>query len=356
MAKNKRILVAPLDWGLGHASRCVPIIKQLLKEGQQPILAADNSPLIFLRKEFPELQFVKLNGTAIKYHKNIPLWLSMALQLHKVLIGIKKERNAIKKIITKHNIDGVISDNRYGLSTKIVPTVFIGHQLSVRASLLTSLLKYVSNKYVAKFNFCWIPDFQGEQNLSGKLSHGNIALKNKRYIGPLSRFSRQTENTNPKRDLIVILSGVEPARSVFENKLVTQLESLTSVNTLVVRGVFNDCKIASNNSNIKFVQHLNSTELESEINNSELVICRAAYSSVMDMVALDKNAILIPTKGQTEQEYLAKRLMQNRWFFSQKEKNFDLKTAINKSKNYKRPVISEQVKLKEAISEFLKSC
>jgi len=54
----------------------------------------------------------------------------------------------------------------------------------------------------------------------------------------------------------------------------------------------------------------------------------------MDLAKLGKRAIFIPTPGQTEQEYLSRRLMNNRVAFSMNQDKFNLSYAINQSKGF----------------------
>ena len=66
----KRILVAPLNWGLGHATRCIPIIRALKAHNFEPVIASDGAALQLLKKEFPDLEHVELPSYNITYPKN----------------------------------------------------------------------------------------------------------------------------------------------------------------------------------------------------------------------------------------------------------------------------------------------
>ena len=136
MNRKKRILVAPLDWGIGHATRCIPIINALQAHEFEVVIAADGRPLHLLKNEFPNLEFIRFSGYHIKYSSYLPMGLSMLLQTPKILINIRKEHKLLAQIIDDYNIDGVISDNRFGLYNNKVPTVFITHQLQILQDLL----------------------------------------------------------------------------------------------------------------------------------------------------------------------------------------------------------------------------
>ena len=144
MNTKKRILVAPLDWGIGHATRCIPIIKALIAHQFEVVIAADSRPLHLLTTEFPNLEMIRFSGYDIKYPKFLPMSISMLLQSPKILLALKKEHQLLEKIIEDYAIDGVISDNRYGLYDKKVPTVFITHQLQIQSPYLKNFIRRIN--------------------------------------------------------------------------------------------------------------------------------------------------------------------------------------------------------------------
>ena len=305
MNSKKRILVAPLDWGLGHASRCVPIAKTLEKEGYEVVFAASGRPLELLIQEFPKNDFIKLEGYNISYPKNGQMALSMLSQLYKIWKGIRQEHKQLQQIIDDYNIDGVISDNRYGLYSKKVPCVFVTHQLQIQSPILSETLQKINFNYIQKFDECWVPDHKGEHNLSGDLGQDNVKSIKTKYIGPLSRF--QKHNSEIKYDLLVLLSGPEPQRTFLEQKLLNELEYFNG-SVLFVKGLIETTQKKQNNNNITIYNYMASGELEEAINKSEIVLSRSGYTTIMDLAKLEKKAFFIPTPGQFEQEYLANRL------------------------------------------------
>ena len=190
MKVKKRILVAPLDWGIGHATRGIPIIKALMARQIEVVIAADDRPLYLLTTEFPDLEAIRFGGYNIKYPAYLPMSLNMIFQIPKILLGIKKEHNTIEQIIEDYKIDGVISDNRFGLSTKKVPCVFITHQLQIQSPFFTDVIQKFNYQYINKYNACWIMDDK-KINLAGTLSKPNILPKNAEYLGIQSRFEHQ---------------------------------------------------------------------------------------------------------------------------------------------------------------------
>jgi uncharacterized protein (TIGR00661 family) len=344
MKKTPHIIVCPLDWGIGHATRCVPVIRELLNQKARVSIGADHRPLAFLKQEFPELQFIQFPGYKFSYPVNSNMAMKMALQAPAILNGIKKERKFLKKIILEYNIDGVISDNRFGLSSVAIPSVFISHQLSIRVppylAFTGSLLNKINRSYIAAFDECWIPDFESEPNLSGELSHLNPLPQNLFFIGPLSRFAYcttgpQLNNQNEKvhYDILVILSGPEPQRSVLENLIIQQLKG--TINTAaVIRGKPENKFNIETNDLIAIFPHLETEKLNHLIRSSKFIISRPGYSTVMDLAVSGAKAIFIPTPGQTEQEYLAHYYLKKKWFFSMSQKNFDLQHAIQEAEFY----------------------
>ncbi|MDO9036885.1 MAG: glycosyltransferase [Lutibacter sp.] len=288
---------------MGHATRCIPIINALLKANYEPVLASDGDALLLLQKEFPLLQSIELPSYNIRYPKNGKnLRFKLLLQLPAIITAIKKERKIVSKLIDKENIAGIISDNRFGVFSKKVPSVYITHQLNVLSGKTTFITSKIHQQLIKKFDQCWVPDLKGNQNYSGTLGHLKKHHLNLKYIGILSRF--QPKELEIKYDLLLLLSGPEPQRTLLENNLLLELKGYKG-KILMVRGVFYATEINAA-SNFHIVNYLLANELEKAINQSNLVISRSGYSTILDLAALGKKAFFIPTPGQFEQEYLAK--------------------------------------------------
>ncbi len=344
MQKQKRILICPLDWGLGHATRCIPIIRLLLKKNAEVLIAADAGPLALLKQEFPQLTFIQLKGYNIEYPKSGSMKMKMLLSIPKIVNGIKEEHAQLDRIIDEHKIDIVISDNRYGCWSKKVKSIFITHQLMIKASIGESVLHNKVLKYIDNYDECWVPDVAGDNNLSGDLANKYSLPKNTFFVGPLTRLaslplldaSASTQNAQGDKtmyNLVAIISGPEPQRSIFEKLVVEQLKP-TNLKALIVCGKASEEKTETIN-NIKIVSHLQSEEMQIAIQNADIILSRSGYSTVMDLASLGKKAIFIPTPGQTEQEYLAEMFMKKGIAFSQTQTSFDLKKALIQSENYK---------------------
>ena len=329
MKAKKRILVAPLDWGIGHATRCIPIIYSLIRHNYEVIIAADGRSLHLLITEFPALEAIRLSGYNIKYPTYLPMSISMLFQSPKILIGIKKEHKLLENIIDDYKVDGVISDNRFGLSTKKVPCAFITHQLQIQSPYFTSAIQQFNYNYINRFNACWVMDDEKE-NLAGSLSKPEVLPENTIYIGVQSRFEKR--EVEKKYEFLGIVSGPEPQRSILEKGLINALKDRNE-NSLIVLGKTELSK-SEQIGNLTIKSHLNAENLNTAILQSELIICRPGYSTIMDLAKLEKKAIFIPTPGQTEQEYLAEKFMQDGICFAQNQAEFNLDAALQKSKTF----------------------
>lgn len=332
MIAKKRIIVAPLNWGLGHATRCIPIINALILHNFEPIIASDGIALELLKKEFPKLRFLQLPSYNITYSKKASGFkLKLLKDSPHLLKTIKKEKKLIKDFISSQNVSGIISDNRFGVRHKAVPSIFMTHQLKVLSGSTTWLSSKLHQKVINKFDECWVPDHPSTPNLSGELGHIEKLEKPLKYLGPLSRFEKQVL---PKTyDLLVVLSGPEPQRTLLQEKLLNKLTFFTG-NVCIVKGIVENEQTVSHKKDLTIYNFMTSKQLEHAINSSALILSRSGYTSIMDYTKLEKKAFLIPTPGQFEQEYLAKKLEQDGIapFCTQDEFKIEM---LQKAENYK---------------------
>jgi uncharacterized protein (TIGR00661 family) len=297
------ILVAPLNWGLGHATRCIPIINALKKEDFTPIIASDGKALDLLRKEFPELEHYKLPSLKIKYSKR-GIWMKLGLVFQGVKLykSIKQEQNFIQKFVNQKNIKGIISDNRLGMYHPDIPSAVITHQLKVFSGGTTWLTSKLHRYFISKYDECWVPDNKKKPHLSGRLGHIKKTSLKLKYIGLLSRF--QVKKVDLKYDVLILISGPESQRQVFENIMLDEFKTYKG-KAVLVRGKIENEQKEYYKKNIKVINYLKSEELETLIQQSEVIIARSGYTTLMDMAKLNKKALFIPTPKQPEQQYLA---------------------------------------------------
>ncbi|WP_188619835.1 glycosyltransferase [Flavobacterium suaedae] len=306
MQHRKRILVAPLNWGLGHATRCIPVIEALENHGFEPVIASDGVALELLKKEFPNLHALELPPYQIEYAKNGAFFkLKLMGQIPNMIKAVTRENNQVQKLIKEYNISGIISDNRLGVYCKNIPSVFITHQLKVLTGNTTWFTSKVHQVFIKKFNECWVPDVADSPNLSGKLGHLETEELKVKYIGPLSRLHKK--KLEKKYDLMAILSGPEPQRTLLEERLSQELTRYKG-KVIFIKGVVEPEEKVSVKDNITFYNFMNGSALEQAFNESDKVLCRSGYTTIMDLAQLGKKAFFIPTPGQYEQEYLAHKL------------------------------------------------
>jgi predicted glycosyltransferase len=185
------------------------------------------------------------------------------------------------------------------------------------------LVNLINRRILKQFDECWIPDLSTSR-LSGKLSDPK-KLPHIRFIGLLSRMEKLS--IPEKWDLVVVLSGPEPQRTIFEKMIITQVKQL-NINTIIIQGLTEKRVQKSISEHIKIISYATSKELNEVMCAAKVILCRSGYSSLMDLAVIQKKAILVPTPGQTEQEYLADFLFEKGIFYSQRQKSFDLKKAL----------------------------
>ncbi len=304
-----KILVAPLNWGLGHASRCVPLVQRLLDEGHEVVLGGDGDSLTLLRKHFPQLRYTYLAPLNLRYSTGNRQVLAMLKALPKLILWSVNDHSMLRAILREEHFDQVISDNRFGFYNKQVECVYITHQLHIMLprgwKWAEPLVSRLHACVYAHFNKVWVPDYKEyDQSLAGDLSHNDANVK---YIGPLSRFQNiQINRINHNYSIVAVLSGLEPHRSFLERELVSRYAG-TDENVLIVQGLMHRPNTCIKRGNITLVPYMSDAELVPALLGAKHIIARSGYSTIMDFYQLGvlHKSELIPTPGQPEQEYLA---------------------------------------------------
>ncbi len=321
--KEQTILIASLNWGLGHASRMIPVIRKAIHEGKDVILASDGAAATLWKIEFPDLVHVTLPEYNIKYSKtNHPIFISV--QFWKILRGIFREKYATKQLVETYNPDLIISDHRFGVRHKKVKSLIVIHQLQMITPLriFNGFANRINHWLINKFDACLIPDNES-QGLGGYLTNTD-GIKRSYYIGPLSRL--KSSKSVKKVDVLLLFSGLEPQRSIFE-ALCLEVLKKSKVSYTLIRGtigVMPDLRDVTNRA-ISVYNVADSILVNACINESTIVVARAGYSTIMDLYLLKQKAILVPTPGQPEQEYLGKHLTDNPLFSIIEQKNVKMK-------------------------------
>lgn len=315
-----KILIAPLNWGLGHATRCIPLIRQYMANGDEVVLGGDGDSLLLLHRTFPELRIINLPSLKLCYDKDFKqrkfYWRSIPILLRSAIA----DHYYLRQFLAIERFDLVISDNRFGFFSRDVRCVYITHQLypilPKRLFLFQPLVRWLHARVYNRYDEVWVPDYEDTKyNLSGALSHGGHFDERAKYIGPLSRFSLCTAEEGQTRfnhtySIVAILSGLEPQRTIFEQQILNRF-SMSNDSLLLVRGKVSEPQTTIQKSNITIVPNLTDLEMMIAITNAQKIIARSGYSTIMDLEVLGvlSKAELHPTPGQSEQEYLAQRLV-----------------------------------------------
>ena len=344
------ICISPIDWGLGHATRCITLIKAFEKLGYQVYIATEGYHEAILREALPSAQFLHLRGYRIRYAKwgfNLPLVL--LFQVPQIIYSIIYEYRWLQKAQAQYKFDLIVSDNRFGFYHKSVPSVFITHQLNLQMhfELATRLFQKIQYAWLKRFTACWIPDIEGAHNLSGILANPKhkpiIPLW---YMGCLSRLidtpiynpsdNSSSDNNNNRIVFLGIVSGPEPQRTLLENLLWKAGNNL-DIPFIVIAGTPSKDqpnKLIKENKNSKLYAHLAAPELVREIKRAEYIICRGGYTTLMELIPFEKKLIFIPTPGQTEQMYLGKLWEEKNWALCYAQENFKLNIALEEAKDF----------------------
>ncbi len=354
-AQPKKILIAPLDWGLGHATRSLVIIHYLQKLNCDITVAASGKIKNLLQNEFPNLTFLNLPGYKISYSKSKRLLpFKILIQIPKILKIIWFENKWLNETLKTHKFNAIISDNRFGFYTKKCRCIFITHQLAIKTNIkwLDKIAQRLNYRYINHFSACWVPDFKEDFNMAGALSHPSILPKILvKYLGIISRFEKK-ENKNKQFKWMAIISGPEPQRSLFEKKIFAAAASINDT-FLIVLGLPEKKENHIGLTNCTVFNHLNTAEMQHAIESSEFIISRCGYTTVMEILSLQKKSVLVPTPGQTEQEYLAKHLSKQSWCYTFKQdENFEQHLAKAKTYSYNLPQLNTHL-YEEVLKNFV---
>ncbi len=335
--KAGKVFYAVLNMGLGHAARSLPIIKAFQKRGWEVIVGSNGRALEFLKIELPDTIFEETPGYDIQYAKNGNLAPKLAAQFPKLLKKIHEEQVFCDRAVKKYTPDLVMSDHCYGIYHQRVLSYFLSHQIHFEMpaglELLAPLVSKFNLKYHRRFSRVIIPDFPSEDGglLGGRLSRVS-PIKNKYFFsGFLSSVS--VLPVEKKIDLLVSISGPEPQRSIFEDIVLQQIEAVPG-KKIVVLGKSESTDVQKVTKDLVIYAHVPRKKMSELLNRADLVVSRPGYSTLMELAELGKKALLVPTPGQTEQNYLADRVMKKCWYYTVKQTDLKLAADIPKALQY----------------------
>jgi hypothetical protein len=322
------ILVAALNWGMGHASRTVPLVRALQSAGVKVTLASDGVAADLLRAEFPDLEVYELPSYKVSYPTG-NIYLNVLRSALNIFRAIMAESRWLKNFIKTHDIDATISDNRYGIRSHKVPAVLITHQLTLYGNWpwANRIGEFFIRIFIRRFSEVWVPDWEGDKSLTGGMAAWRYTQPPLYYVGPLSRFDSKMIKGETNYDIAVILSGPEPQRSHFELMIRQQLCGMGG-RYILVRGTRE--AVPSDWVRCEHVEErdlLAIDDLQAVVRQSRMQISRSGYSTVMDLVYSGIPALMVPTPGQFEQEFLCEYLLgKGPWLF-QTQDTLDIPAA-----------------------------
>ena len=354
MFNGARILVAPLDWGLGHSTRDIPIIRRLLELDARPVIGADKGPLALLRDAFPALPFVRIPGVDVRYAKGSSQAWAMAVQFPAMLRSLRKEHQLFIDLRRRQQLDAVISDQRFGIRAEGLPSVLITHQVFPFTPLAQGLMRRINARSIARFDRCWIPDDAAAPGLAGDLSHGPNMPRNSRYISPISRMDLARAMPTVERYRIVcVISGPEPQRTLLEHELMRQLPRIEGKHLLVIGKP--EPALDETVGNVRRLSHLGGDALTGALLQAELIVSRTGYTTLMDLAQIGRTALVIPTPGQEEQEYLGELHTRSGRFFVQQQEAMNLAAGLHIAASFEAKghrQVADRTLLERALQEL----
>jgi UDP-N-acetylglucosamine:LPS N-acetylglucosamine transferase len=361
--RTLRIIVIPLNWGLGHATRLIPIIREFKEKGAEIYFGGSPNHFTLLNQEIDGIEYIEMPYFNIHLSGPASQVISIARQAPSFLYTIIKEHKALRKVVAQKKIDLVISDNCFGAWNQFVYSVFITHQLHINLpgvlKYLSRIINWVNRWFICKYDECLIPDEEADTGFAGILDHPAPKGLKITYTGLLSRFTnkdsvKEIRVTDTPR-LLIIISGPEKQRSVFETLIRTQIYQVSGKYEItVIRGLPAIGGFVAPG----WYDHLTSKELQKQIANADYIICRSGYSTIMDLIMLGKTAMLVPTPGQTEQTYLADYLTTKGYFYKMEQNSFDIAAALTlmKSKSLQKIALrKDDSRLSEIVDRIIKS-
>ena len=333
-----KILFSALDWGLGHTTRSIPLIDAWLKQGHTVCISATEGQQQIYYQHFPQLKYIPSISTPIRFHGEKVQKLYWPVFLLKFIHQIKQEKKLALHYARKYQADVIASDNRYGFFSDKIESWLISHQLNlihpyIQHKQISTMANRQLARWINRFSKIIVPD-EPNGKFAGFLSSENVKIKVPiDYIGPQSRLALYDEVKIPLPDkpfVLFLISGPENQRSIFENLILTQTSSpCFNLPFVLVRGLPgqpDQHQMHRHNS-------LAPAALKYVIGKADYIICRSGYSTLMDLYMLNKKAFLVPTPGQTEQEYLAKHWNKNFEFPACEQSAFSVCKAIQQLKH-----------------------
>lgn len=329
---KNRVLIAVLDWGLGHATRMVPVIKEVKKRADEVFLTSSGGAKVFLENRFPEIEVFEMPDRPVSYNNRGAGFFLLKRSFGQLKLN-QIQHEFIAHKIELLNITHIISDNVYGAYSQKIPSALITHQLQLKSPVLKKVVNKKLARWLENFSEIWIPDLPGDASISGEMALNKYYQGETKFLGHISRFDA---GTSSQKDInyLAVLSGPEPQRTILEEMLLQKFSTLSGNRVIVggKPGAVHKC------GGIEYFDFLGEEELQDKMKRSKLIICRSGYSTILDLVKISALACLIPTPQQPEQRYLAQRMRRKRWFYTVEQHDvfqMDFESLLPSSQDFK---------------------
>ncbi len=332
------IFFAVLNMGLGHASRSLPVMREILSRRWGLLVGSSGRSLAFLRKELPAARFIELPDYNLHYSAKGASPLQLIAQTPHLLKLIGEEHELTRKIISREPVRLIISDHRYGCHSGEIPSLFIAHQIRFIAPTFLKPFEFVgalfNRHYHKAYQKVIIPDLRDGSKglLSGRLSQIKKGDQHYVFAGILSSLHGEKVAAETI-DVLVSISGPEPQRSIFEDIILKQIEGVPG-KKVVPLGLPDQEFRKKTADNLEIYSHLDREHLGELFLRSRLIVTRSGYSTLMELAELGKKALLVPTPGQTEQLFLARRFAQKGWFYMVEQDKMQLPHDIEMAQRF----------------------
>jgi uncharacterized protein (TIGR00661 family) len=343
-----KILFGVFDWGLGHATRDIPIIEELLKRGDKVDIISTGRALKLLKSYLKnKCRYFDVRSVYSPFNDSNFL-ISFITSIPRMIISLKQARKETEKIIEKNKYDKVISDCRYDVYDRKENSILINHQLSFKSPILESIVARILAMMMNHFGTIAVPDYNSRK-LSGELGKNKYYSGKVCYIGILSRLKKR--KLKQDIDYFISMSGPEPQRTILENKILGQISSFKG--KIVIAGGNLEINKKTSRKNLKFFSFLDKNQQEEMMNRAKFIITRSGYSTLLELAELEKKkALLIPFPKQTEQEYVADLYEKEKLFHHVHQDKLDLKKDIENCKNFKG--FHAEWKTKDSVRKFMR--
>ncbi|MFZ2471122.1 MAG: hypothetical protein WAW52_04180 [Methanothrix sp.] len=336
------VFVSPLNWGLGHSTRDIPIIEELLQRGHEVTVGTSGNALALLKRECPQCNFINFKDYPVPCSSSRFFLPAFAAGLPALLRAIVREKKRFEGILAENSFDLIISDNRMNVYSQKIPSYFITHQLRYSVPRLLYPLEMMTLPFNSLFHRHFegviVPDIDpngGSKNLSGKLCRSNLGATKRRvyYAGILTSIKKMAVTED--LDFLAIISGPEPQRTKLEEIIMKQVQTLPGEKVVLLGSPQNDShrKVDEHTTVHSYV----STEEKAVLmNRARFIITRSGYTTMMEMAELDKkHGLFTPTPGQTEQEYLSRYYARAGWFLSKSQYKLKLAEDVAQAMQYR---------------------